>query len=255
MAVSEIIRIDGVQSQIGEILRGDIQAIKLVFEQCLEQSDQSTVANLIEETNVLLTTALEPETTYQDKRESFEKITQSWFRVWEHYRNEPRATELIHLLHHFTNYSMAYSELCGSLSLINEGKTGGTLADSERTVKGFRYLAQVIDVFVALFSQSELHQICDGARTAMALSTRNVEEYFEAGLEYSLLVTDLRAYASAIVLCIENYLSSQCVAQPVKAKPKGIAARLVGIAKTERPAPTDEEVTVMLDERLVEKYL
>jgi membrane glycosyltransferase len=36
---------------------------------------------------------------------------------------------------------------------------------------------------------------------------------------------------------------------------KGAAARLIGIAKTDAPAPTDEEVEVMLDERLVEKYL
>jgi hypothetical protein len=38
-------------------------------------------------------------------------------------------------------------------------------------------------------------------------------------------------------------------------KPQGIVASLVGIAKTDRPAPTDEEVAAMLDERLVEKYL
>jgi hypothetical protein len=37
--------------------------------------------------------------------------------------------------------------------------------------------------------------------------------------------------------------------------PQGIVASLVGIAKTDRPAPTDEEVAAMLDERLVEKYL
>ena len=30
---------------------------------------------------------------------------------------------------------------------------------------------------------------------------------------------------------------------------------LIGIAKTEGPTPTDEEVSAMLDERLVEKYL
>lgn len=30
---------------------------------------------------------------------------------------------------------------------------------------------------------------------------------------------------------------------------------LIGIAKTDGPAPTDEEVRAMLDERLVEKYL
>lgn len=39
------------------------------------------------------------------------------------------------------------------------------------------------------------------------------------------------------------------------AKPKGSAMRLVGLARTDAPPPTDEEVKVMLDERLAEKYL
>jgi len=39
------------------------------------------------------------------------------------------------------------------------------------------------------------------------------------------------------------------------AKPKGLAANLIGIAKTDTPPPTDEEVKAMLDERLVQKYL
>lgn len=38
-------------------------------------------------------------------------------------------------------------------------------------------------------------------------------------------------------------------------KPKGLAASLIGIARTDGPTPTDEEVSVMLDERLVQKYL
>jgi hypothetical protein len=257
MAVAETIRIEGIQSTIGEILLTDIQKIRLTFAQCLEQSDQLVVENLIEETHVLLAPALASATTYQQQCESFNQITQAWLKVWQHYRNEPRAIELIRSLHHFTNYSMAYTELCHSLSLINEGKTGEELTDSERTVQGFRCLAQVIDVFVELFSQSELKRICDGAKTAMALSSRNIEEYFETDLEYSLLITDLRAYASAILLCIERHLNSDSTTHASRQKqlPKGITARLVGIAKTNRPAPTDEEVKVMLNERLVEKYL
>jgi hypothetical protein len=38
-------------------------------------------------------------------------------------------------------------------------------------------------------------------------------------------------------------------------KPKGVAASLIGIAKIDTPAPTDEEVNAMLDERLAQKYL
>ncbi|MBE9011935.1 hypothetical protein IQ250_17170 [Pseudanabaenaceae cyanobacterium LEGE 13415] len=41
----------------------------------------------------------------------------------------------------------------------------------------------------------------------------------------------------------------------IRSKKEGSAVRLIGIAETDEPAPTDEEVEVMLDERLVEKYL
>ncbi len=36
---------------------------------------------------------------------------------------------------------------------------------------------------------------------------------------------------------------------------KGAAKRLRGLAKTDMPPPTDAEVALMLEERLVEKYL
>jgi hypothetical protein len=36
-------------------------------------------------------------------------------------------------------------------------------------------------------------------------------------------------------------------------KPKGLAESLIGIAKTDVPPPTDEEVSLMLDERLAQK--
>ncbi len=42
---------------------------------------------------------------------------------------------------------------------------------------------------------------------------------------------------------------------PSTAKPQGLAASLIGIARTNGPAPTDNEVAAMLDERLAQKYL
>ena len=38
-------------------------------------------------------------------------------------------------------------------------------------------------------------------------------------------------------------------------KPEGLAASLIGLAKTDSPPPTDEEVKAILAERLVRKYL
>jgi hypothetical protein len=42
---------------------------------------------------------------------------------------------------------------------------------------------------------------------------------------------------------------------PSTAKPQGLAASLIGIAQTDSPAPTDDEVAAMLDERVAQKYL
>ncbi len=48
--------------------------------------------------------------------------------------------------------------------------------------------------------------------------------------------------------------SLQAQKQPA-VKPKGLAVSLIGIAKTDAPPPTDEEVKAILDERLAQKYL
>jgi hypothetical protein len=47
----------------------------------------------------------------------------------------------------------------------------------------------------------------------------------------------------------------QSLQSAAAAKPKSLAASLIGIAKTDSPAPTDDEVAAMLDERLAQKYL
>ncbi|MBW4622879.1 MAG: hypothetical protein KME17_26405 [Cyanosarcina radialis HA8281-LM2] len=53
-----------------------------------------------------------------------------------------------------------------------------------------------------------------------------------------------------------NTLMRSVQPQPqLTVKPQGLAASLIGIAKTDAPPPTDEEVKAMLDERLVQKYL
>lgn len=48
--------------------------------------------------------------------------------------------------------------------------------------------------------------------------------------------------------------SLQTKKQPA-VKLQGLAASLIGIAKTDAPPPTDEEVNAILGERLTQKYL
>lgn len=102
---------------------------------------------------------------------------------------------------------MAYSYLCLSLSLINEGTVGEYKTDLTRIVSGFCFLSEIVDVFINLFSVSELKQIQASARNAISVSARNVKEYFEKGLELSNLVTQLRAYSSLIILKVEEHIN------------------------------------------------
>jgi hypothetical protein len=55
----------------------------------------------------------------------------------------------------------------------------------------------------------------------------------------------------ALISAIVESLQDTTVAQPDRSS---AIQRMRGLLKTEQPAPTDEEVAVMLEERRVEKY-
>jgi hypothetical protein len=54
---------------------------------------------------------------------------------------------------------------------------------------------------------------------------------------------------------ISSLMRSVRSSLPSTAKPQGLAASLIGIAKTDTVPPTDDEVTMMLEERRIGKYL
>lgn len=56
----------------------------------------------------------------------------------------------------------------------------------------------------------------------------------------------------ALISVIIESLQDTTVTQPDRS---GAIRRMRGLLKTEQPAPTDDEVTAMLKERRVEKYL
>ncbi len=126
--------------------------------------------------------------------------------AWKPYKNNFEAINIITTLDNLTNYSIAYSYLFLSLSLINEGKTGQYKDDLERIVRGFLLLSEIVDVFTDYFSVSELKQIYCGAKNAISVSGRDIREHFENS-SLSNLATQLRAYSSLIVLKIEEYIN------------------------------------------------
>ena len=64
----------------------------------------------------------------------------------------------------------------------------------------------------------------------------------------NLSVSDRLALMQTIITSLERELRP-------RPDTKGAAQRLLGLAKTDQPPPTDAEVEAMLEERLVEKYL
>ena len=56
----------------------------------------------------------------------------------------------------------------------------------------------------------------------------------------------------ALVSAIIESLQDTPISQPDRS---GAIRRMRGLLKTDRPAPTDEEVATMLEERRVDKYL
>ena len=65
---------------------------------------------------------------------------------------------------------------------------------------------------------------------------------------FKLSVSDRLSLVSAIIESLQEIPSST----PERSR---ALARMRGLLKTDRPAPTDEEVAVMLEERRAEKYL
>jgi hypothetical protein len=67
-------------------------------------------------------------------------------------------------------------------------------------------------------------------------------------LAYKLPPSERLALVSAIIESLQENLSSQ-------SELSGAIRRMRGLLKTDQPAPTDEQVKAMLEERRVEKYL
>ena len=202
------VQIKGVDSTLSQVVLEDIQYLKQHLDDILSNSDQTLIKNLIEETEFLLEQVKSSSKTYQEKYNTFNRLTTSWFDAWKHYKDIPEAIDLIRLIDHLTNFSIAYSYLFLSLSLINEDRTGEYKADLERVVSGFLLLSEIVDVFIRFFSISELEQIHEGARTAISIPIRDAEDYFENDLELSNLVTQLKAYSSLIILKVEDYINN-----------------------------------------------
>lgn len=201
------IQVKGVDSTLSQVVLEDIHYLKQHLDDILVSSDQALIKNLIKETEFLIEQAKSSPKNYQEKYITFSHLTNSWFDARRHYKDIPEAIELIRLIDHLTNFSIAYSYLFLSLSLINEGRIDEYKADLERVVSGFLLLSEIVDVFVSFFSISELRKIQNSARNAISVSVRDVEKYFENGLELSNLVTQLKAYSSLIVLKIEEHIN------------------------------------------------
>jgi hypothetical protein len=226
------IQIKGVDSTLSQVVAEDVRYLKQHLDNIFSNSETTFIDNCIQETEILLEQVNDTAKSYQEKYAIFQQVTQSWYDVWSHYKHIPAAIDLGEKINHITDSSTAYSYLCLSVSLINEGRTNDYKTDLERIVSGFLFLSEIIDVFVEFFSQSELAQIYDGAQNAIAISQRTVREYFEKDVEISNTETQLRAYSSLIVLKIDEYLKK---AEAALAGDSIYPAREIAIAASTTP--------------------
>jgi hypothetical protein len=190
------------RENLGQILLENLQDITDKLAQIANDSDQIILDNLLQETQILVEQVKDNSKTYQARADIFCQIDELWFQVWEQYKNEVSAINLIEIINEFTDRVTAYAKLFIGLAQINEGKTGEEKADLIRVVEGSRLLSETIDVFIDMFADSELEQIYKGAKNTLSISNRTITEYFQD--TDKSLVTQLRAYYSLIIFRIEE---------------------------------------------------
>ena len=190
------------RENLGQFLLENLQNITDKLDQIVTDSDRIILDNLLQETKILVEQVKDNSKTYQARADIFYQIDELWFQVWEQYKNEGSAINLIEIINEFTDRVTAYAKLFISLAQINEGKTGEEKADLIRVVEGSLLLSETIDVFIDMFADSELEQIYQGAKNALSVSNRTITEYFQD--TDKSLVTQLRAYYSLIIFRIQE---------------------------------------------------
>jgi hypothetical protein len=190
------------RENLGQFLLENLQDITDKLDQIVTDSDRIILDNLLQETQILLEQVKDNSKTYQARADIFCQIDELWFQVWEQYKNEVSALNLIEIINEFTDRVTAYAKLFIGLAQINEGKTGEEKADLIRVVEGLHLLSETIDVFIDMFADSELEQIYQGAKNTLSISNRTITEYFQD--TDKSLVTQLRAYSSLIIFRIQE---------------------------------------------------
>ena len=190
------------RENLGQFLLENLQDTTDKLNQIVTDSDRIILDNLLQETQILVEQVKDNSKTYQARADIFCQIDKLWFQVWEQYKNEVSAINLIEIINEFTDRVTAYAKLFIGLAQINEGKTGEEKADLIRVVEGSRILSETIDVFIDMFADSELEQIYKGAKNTLSISNRTITEYLQD--TDKSLVTQLRAYYSLIIFRIEE---------------------------------------------------
>jgi hypothetical protein len=190
------------RENLEQFLLENLQDITDKLNQIVTDSDRIILDNLLQETQILVEQVKDNSKTYQARADIFCQIDELWFQVWEQYKNEVSAINLIEIINEFTDRVTAYAKLFIGLAQINEGKTGEEKADLIRVVEGSLLLSETIDVFIDMFADSELEQIYQGAKNALSVSNRTITEYFQD--TDKSLVTQLRAYYSLIIFRIQE---------------------------------------------------
>ncbi|MGB3298470.1 MAG: hypothetical protein WBA76_09385 [Phormidesmis sp.] len=198
------IKVEEVKGSFEGLILDDVQRLKKHLSSNFLSADNNLVANLVQETEVLIREAANNSCTYHERYLIFDKITKIWIDVWQRYHHLQEAIDLGRVINQLTDYSTAYSYLYLSLSLINESRIENDNKNLKRITSGFCLLSEITDVFVDFFTDEEIQAIYDSAKHVIAISARTPWDYFESSSDPSNLTTKLRAYSSLIVLKIDE---------------------------------------------------
>lgn len=183
----------------------NLKTIQNHLNDIVANSDIKLIQNLIEETKIILEKCCDDSISYRQRAELYSIATTSWFDLLRHYNHILEAIGLGYFIDDLTNCLGAYTKLLLGMSMVNEEKN----IDSPKTIKGYGLIAETIDIFVHVFSISELTQFYENAKKILSDVTYNLKEYFKDSTEKRELVIQLRGYCSLIILRINEYLSQK----------------------------------------------
>lgn len=173
-------------------------------------SDQVYIQNLFTQTDIVWEKVRDNRISYEERSQFLHRLCGDWQNFRNQCESNQTANDLILMIDDITYSIMAYHKLLLGISHINENKTGDEQKDFIMIVSGYETIAQTLDIFVGMFSNSELKQIRENAQHTFLRTTPDDQSLDQ----YTKETANLRGYCSLIILRINEYLNQRELTSP-----------------------------------------